>query len=175
MWHNENKLKHASIIAGFEAQDDAEEAVLGLRMIGFRDTKIGYFFADGEGQMKDQLACYHRFAGSVVGTAAGAVIGWAFARLVFAGGQDLDPVGLAMISAVTGAFFFGMLGGMMGLWLRSPREEALVSSNFSEPYVVTVNAGDTRDAWSIIRQHGGHELRSQEYIVPCQPGDLVQG
>jgi hypothetical protein len=162
MWHDENKLKHASIIAGFEAQDDAEEAVLGLRMSGFQDTKIGYFFADSEGQMKDQLACYHRFAGSVVGTVAGAVLGWAFARLVLTSGQDLDPVGLAMTSAVTGAFFFGMLGGMMGLWLKSPREEALVPSNFSEPYVVTVNAGDTRDAWSIIRQHGGHEPLSQE-------------
>jgi len=174
MWHQENKLKDANVIAGFESQDDAEDAVFALRMIGYQDIEIGYFFADSEGQMKDHLARYHRFPGSVVGTIVGGVIGYLYAHLVYVGGHNLDPYGLAMTSGVTGAFFFGMLGGMMGLWLRSPREEALVPKNFTEPYVVTVKAGTrSENAWTMIRKYGGHELQEQEYIVPCKEGDVV--
>jgi hypothetical protein len=175
MWHQENKLTEASVISGFESQDDAEDAVLGLRMLGFQDIEIGYFFADSQGQMKDYLARYHRFSGAVVGTVIGAVIGWVCARLVYSAGHDLDPFGLAMSAGVTSAFFFGMLGGLTGLWCWSPREEALVPKNFTEPYVVTVKAGNKRDdVWAMIRKYGGHELLPQEFIVPCKEGDVVQ-
>jgi hypothetical protein len=159
MRHQDSKLDRANVVAGFESNDDAEGAILALRIAGYKDVQIGCYSANGYGEMEDQLARYHRFAGAVVGTVIGAAAGWVLARWVFVFGQDLDPFGLAVSSAVTGAFFFGMLGGYMGLWLRAPKDEALVPNGFAEPYVITVDAGNTRDqAWSVIHQHGGHEL-----------------
>jgi|ERR1700722_10800640 len=160
MWHHDSKLNHANVIAGFESNDDAEEAVLGLRMLGYRDAQIGYYSANGYREMDDQLAPYHRFAGSVVGAIIGAAIGWALARWAFyAFNLDLDQFGLVITVAITSATFFGMLGGCSGLWLKPPQDAALVPNGFSEPYVITVDAGETRElAWSMIRKHGGHEL-----------------
>jgi hypothetical protein len=161
MWHQDTKLERANVVAAFESNDDVEEAILGLRMVGYRDAQIGYYSANGRGEMDDQLARYHRFAGSVVGSIIGAIVGWGCARWALVLGQDLDQFGLAMSAAVTGAFFFGMLGGFMGLWIKPPKDEASVPNGFAEPYVITVDAGDRGEqAWSIIRQHGGHELET---------------
>jgi len=169
MWHQDSKLGHANVIAGFEVNDDAEEAILALRIMGYRDSQIGFYCANGYGVMEDQLARYHRFAGSVVGGVVGAVIGWAAARWVFnAFGQDLDPFGLALSTSVTAAFYFGMLGGYVGLWLKPPKDKAFIPNGFAEPYVITVDAGNTRDeARSAIRQHGGHELLETQ-IIPSE-------
>jgi hypothetical protein len=167
MWHQKNKLDRANVVAGFESNDDVEEAIMGLRNLGYKDVQIGYYSANGQGEMDDQLARYHRFAGSVVGSVIGAIVGWACARWALILGQDLDQFGLAMSAAVTGAFFFGMLGGFMGLWIKQPKDEASVPNGFAEPYVITVDAGDRwEQAWSTIRQHGGHELEtaSTEFI-----------
>lgn len=159
MFHQDNKLRHANVIAGFESQDDAEEAILGLRMAGLPDSRIGYFFASTEGEMEDQLSPYHRFTGSVIGTIVGAVAGWMLARWVIAFGFGIDPFGLAITSAVTGAFFFGMMGGFMGFWFRQPEDEAFVGPSFSEPYVISVDAGvQKEETWTLLRKHGGHEL-----------------
>jgi hypothetical protein len=170
MWHQKSKLDRANVISAFENQDEAEEAILALRMDGYRDRQIGYYFSDGHGEMEDQLARYHRFAGAVVGSFIGAVIGWAFARSVFFLGNDLDQFGLAIISAITGASLFGTLGGFSGLWLKPPQDEASVPNGFAEPYVITVEAGDSwQRAWSMIRQHGGHELPTVPTDLPPRP------
>jgi hypothetical protein len=161
MWRQVSKLERANVVAAFETNDDAEEAILALRMMGYRDGQIGYFSANGEGEMDDQLARYHRFAGAVAGSIIGAIVGWVCARWALVLGQGLDQFGLAMSATVTGAFFFGMLGGMMGLWFKPPKDEASVPTGFAEPYVITVDAGDRWEgAWSVIRQRGGHELET---------------
>ena len=40
---HDNRLHSADVVAAFENQDDADEALLQLRLAGFRDDQIGYF------------------------------------------------------------------------------------------------------------------------------------
>ena len=156
-----SKLESANIVAEFESQDNAEEALLVLRSVGFNDNQIGYYFPSGEGQMTDSIARYHRFAASVVGTIVGAVAGWLLAVWAYSAGQDLDPNGLALTCAISGAFALGTLGGMMGIWISDYKAVARVPDDATETYVMSVNAGDARNEASLIlRQHGGHELHA---------------
>jgi hypothetical protein len=168
MRHHNSKLENANVIAEFESQDNAEEALLVLRSVGFKDGQIGYYCPIADGVMTDTLARYHRFAGSVIGTVIGAVIGWALARWAYSAGQDLDPFGLAFTCSVFCAFFLGTVGGMMGLWISDYDANAPIPPEATETYLMSVNAGNARNEASLIlRQHGGHELHTQGLKVPA--------
>ena len=43
MSSHDRKFRAADVVAAFDSQDDADEAVLELREIGVRDDHIGYF------------------------------------------------------------------------------------------------------------------------------------
>ena len=169
MQHHKNKLDCANVVAGFNSQDDSDEAVLVLRIAGFSDNRIGYYCATGKGQMTDRLAGYHRFAASVLGTIIGVGAGLLFARWGYLAVQNPDPVGLMQASTVCGALFLGMAGGLAGMWSTRTEPWTPIQLEVPESYVLAVDAGDKQnEAWTIIHQHGGHELRTEKSTLPAR-------
>ncbi|HEV3435856.1 MAG TPA: hypothetical protein VG122_00760 [Gemmata sp.] len=168
MWHHSSKLDRANVVAAFNSQDDSDEAVLGLRMAGFRDYRIGYYCAAGKGQMMDRLAHYHRFAASVIGTIIGVGAGLLLARWSYPAMHNLDPVGLMQASTVCGALFLGTAGGLMGMWSARTGPTAPIPQEVPESFMLAVDAGNERnEAWTIIHQHGGHEVRTEKSALPA--------
>jgi len=168
MLHHSSKLDRANVVAGFNSQDDSDEAMLALRMAGFRDNRIGYYCATGKGQMMDRLAGYHRFAASAVGTIIGVGAGLLLARWCYPAMHNLDPVGLMQASTVCGALFLGMAGGLMGMWSSRTEPWTPIQQMVPESYLLAVDAGDERNkAWTIIHQHGGHEVRMEQSALPA--------
>src|SRR5215510_7355321 len=54
MTHN-SKLESANVVAAFDNQWDADEAVLGLRLAGFRDDQFGYLARNIRGVVTDYV------------------------------------------------------------------------------------------------------------------------
>ena len=159
MSHKQNKLTDANVIGGFYIQDEAEEALLELRSVGFRDYQIGYYLSSGEGMMRDYLANYHRTAAAIIWGIIGAAGGMVLALAIFQGNSHLDWWGLACTCGTFGALLLGTLGGMMGL--NPPRVGTFVMAPHDQPqyYIMAVNAGPERNqALAIFEKHGGHQL-----------------
>lgn len=165
------KLHSADVVAAFESQDEADEAVLQLRMAGIGDSRIGYFVWHPVGGLTDLMDRNFAFAGSVIGGIIGAALGAWLARLlndwsVLA--RDLtDPLGLAITCGTFGALFVGLLGWGIGVGMRRTSVAAPAVDSRAGAFILAVSAGDTRDrVWSIIHGKGGHEL---------PPGALMTG
>jgi hypothetical protein len=165
MRHHESKLERANVVAAFESQDNADEALLELRLAGFPDRKIGYYYPGAGNQMNDLLARYHRLAAAVIWGVAGAVIGWIVGVFLDRAqpGVPLDPVGLGSTLAFCGALFLGTAGGMVGLWTEAPGESVRVAGEAThDPFVMAVDAGDAREeVRAILHRRGGHEVHPQ--------------
>ncbi|QJW96957.1 hypothetical protein [Frigoriglobus tundricola] len=152
----------ADVVAVFENQDDADEAVLQLRLSGFRDRQIGYYGRHLDGTAEDLLEHDRWFGGAVVGGVIGAALGAvaapALAWLMAAPTGPHDLFGLAITSAVVGALFLSFIGGWMGMSV-ARRSVALPESGAADgAFVLALMAGAARDrAWGIIRRFGGHE------------------
>jgi len=161
--HNE-KLDHSNVVAVFENQDDAEEAVLGLRVAGFSDARVGYFARDVLGIVTDYAGKGHTLAGAAIGLFVGAFVGFLcgeFAVETNASriGPPLFPGDAGVVVSV--AIVVTVLMTMIGAWIGwgIPRGEAVhrgVEMNEGR-YVVSVNAADhNMEAWAILHRHGGH-------------------
>ncbi|HEX4607025.1 MAG TPA: hypothetical protein VH092_02355 [Urbifossiella sp.] len=160
MRHHQSKLQRANVVAGFDSQANADEAVLELRLAGLRDRRIGYYYQAGEGRMVDLQAGHHRFSAAIIWGLVGAVAGaGAVVLLDRIGAAGPDAIGMAVTVAVCGALFFGTAGGMIGLWTDRPGEEAPAPAEADTPYVIAVEAGTAAGrAWEILHRRGGHEL-----------------
>lgn len=162
MRHFESKLNQSNLVAGFERQDDADAALLALRIAGFPDERIGYYATEVGGRMEDQIAQTHRLVGMISAAVVGAILGVVVALLVdlFARpslGVDLLPV--AFTCAVIGALALGSLVGMTGLWADEHGTEAHARAGMDSPFVMSVDAGPGRnEAREIVSRCGGHEL-----------------
>ena len=161
--HNNNK---ADVVAVFENQDDADEAVLQLRLSGLRDRQIGYYGWHLNGTAEDLLDHDRWFGGAVVGgiigAALGAVAAPALAWLMAAPTGPHDLFGLAITSGVTGLLFLSFVGGWIGMRVARRSVDLPENSAADGSFVLALMAGAARDrAWSIIRQFGGHELHSE--------------
>lgn len=157
MTRNESKLGRATVVAGFDDQAAAEEALLELRALGLNDDRIGYFASGRGGRMIDHLAGHHRFLASLVwGVVGGAIGAGAVLLLARVGWASPDPVGLAATVGICGALFLGTAGGLWGMG-GGPDAAALTTDT---PFVLAVNAGSlggrVQDA---LTRRGGHELR----------------
>lgn len=174
--HNE-KLEHANVVAVFEVQDDAEDAVLGLRLAGFRDARVGYFARNTVGLVEDFVWKGHTFLGAVVGVVVGALLGaWAGQYALDTNASPLGPAfipgdrGVILTCAICGALLLGMTGALAGWGV--PRGDAVHYGSEMEAgrYVVSVNAGNrTEDAWAVIRSHGGHAPLPADAVVRTAP------
>jgi hypothetical protein len=165
MENHESKLESSNVVVGFESQDDAESALLGLRIAGFSDSRIGYYYQAGRGVMSDLLVRDHRFSAAILGGVIGGVLGWFLTRLDVWAGQNLDPFGLMITGTVFGALFLGMAGGMIGMWTQWNRAKAPDPAGATEPFVLSVDAGTAQGrALRILHEHGGHDI--SRHAVP---------
>ena len=155
MTHHEDKLRRATVVAGFDDQSLADEALLELRAAGVPDRRIGYFCQDRGGPMVDLLTNHHRFAAAVVWGLIGGALGVGVVyglHLLHAAGPD--PVGLATILGICGALFLGTLGGLSGVGADNEAPPSL-----DDPYILTVETRAADRVWEIMHRRGGHELR----------------
>lgn len=160
---HDNRLHSADVIAVFENQDDADEAVLQLRLSGFRDSQIGYFAQNPTRGLTDLLDHDREFAGSVIGGIAGAFLGvWSAQYLngwfTEATGTS-DFFGLALTLGGFGALFVGFLGWCIGEGISRRAVDAPAVDPAVGPFIIAVSAGEASDlAWHAIHHRGGHEL-----------------
>src|SRR5262245_60214757 len=107
----------ADLVSVFDTQDDADEAILRLRMFGFSDDRIGYFCRTPAGGMADASDRNHWLGGATLGAIAGVALGLGLAWLLY--GRVLpaaegDLWGLAITCAVFGGLFGAFVGGSIG-------------------------------------------------------------
>src|SRR5205807_1275656 len=118
--HND-KLDHANVVAVFEVQDDAEEAVLGLRISGFADRRIGYLARNLAGLVTDYTGKGHAGIGTLVGGVLGTLLGaWIGQVGLATGATPLGPAfgpgdwGVVVTTAICGLLLGGMTGALIG-------------------------------------------------------------
>jgi len=175
--HN-HKLENANVVAVFETQDDADEAVLGLRLAGFRDNRIGYFARNLAGQVTDFAGKNCTIPGAVIGMLVGAGLGYLAGRATLMGqGTPIAPPlvpefgNVLLACALWGAVALGIAGALLGYM--TPRGETVHYGDEMEAgrYVVAVSAGDrTGEAWEAIRRHGGHDPFPADGVVYDRAG-----
>jgi hypothetical protein len=172
---HESKLHSADVVAAFENQDDADEAVLQLRLLGLSDDHIGYFAQHPVRGWMDLIDHNLEYIGALVGGILGAVLGVWAAQLLDGWSRRADALTdlfglsatLGSCSALFGAFVGWWIG--TGIELRSVRAPAVDPAIGS--FIIAVSAGALHDrAWSVIQECGGHELppdavRSQPIAV----------
>lgn len=170
--HN-HKLDHANVVGVFGHQDDAEETMLGLRLAGFPDARIGYFARDLVGLVTDYTWKGHTGLGALIGGVVGAVVGLLagiYARNGNAShiGPTLIPgeFGVVLSAVIVGAVVLGLSGAFLG-WGVPKGDTIHKGIEVTEGrYVIAVEAGDRRrDAWEVMARHGGH---------PPQPRDGIE-
>ena len=170
MWGHHNRSHRADVVVAFENQDDADDAVLQLRLAGFRDTQIGYAGRLRSGRMLDLLERDRSFAGSVLGGIIGAALGIAItpalARLLSPSGGPYDLFGLGVTTAVSAALFVGFIGGWIGMSLHRGGTEVPATDPTDGPFILAVAAGEARPrAWEILHHHG-HDLPATSVTQP---------
>jgi hypothetical protein len=160
---DKDRLYSADVVAMFENQDDADEAVLQLRLLGLPNDHIGYFAQHPERGWMDLIDHNLEYIVGLIGGIVGAVLCVWLARVIDGWSRQADAVtdsfGLAVTLGTCGALFGSFLGWWIGtgIELRSVRAPAIDPAIGS--FILAVSAGELRDrAWTVIHDHGGHEL-----------------
>ena len=159
MTHN-TKLEAANVVAAFDTQDEADEAVLELRLAGFRDDRLGYLARNIRGVVTDYAGRTYILAGTVIGILAGAALGLWAARSVMDGtATPLAPaigpgeLGVYATNVVCGALLTAMVGAMCG-WGVWRGEAAHVGSEVDTGgFVIAVDCLFGRNTGA---EHGDH-------------------
>jgi hypothetical protein len=170
----DTRSRDANVVATFDSQYDADEAILELRLAGFRDSQIGYFTHSPNGELTDLLERNYWIAGAGLGAIAGAALGVWLARLIPQWEtqylRGLDPLGLLITCSIFGALFVGTMGGLIGEGIR--RRTAIAAPAIGQtdgPLIVAVRAGEEHDkAAELLRRRGGHVMVSG--TLPARTG-----
>jgi hypothetical protein len=163
--HAHDKLGEANVVAVFDSQDEAEDAVYGLRVAGFGDDRIGFYTRDRAGLVIDFLGKTHVLLGTVLGVLLGAALGiWAFEAASTEWNAPTAPMMLPgmtgmIICVVIGAILGGITGAMVG-WGVFTRDAVHPGSEVPEgKFVIAVRAADRADAaGAVLHRFGGYEL-----------------
>ncbi|MBN9518436.1 hypothetical protein J0H58_07940 [bacterium] len=157
---HDSKLRRANVVAGFDSQEDADDALLELRNAGIPDRRIGYYYAAEGGRMVDLLANHHRFAATIVWGIVGAALGVGAVYLLDRrGAAGPDPAGMAVTVGICVALFFGTLGEIAGLWTAAPGEDAPAPAESEAPFVMAVDARGAADRVAeILHRRSGYDL-----------------
>jgi hypothetical protein len=168
----DNHSRDANVVATFDTQWDADEAVLELRLAGFRDDQIGYFTHSPDGELADLLERNYWMAGAALGGIAGAALGVWLARVIPDGESQylrgIDSLGLLITCAIFGMLFVGFVGGMIGEAILRRTIIAPDVARTDGPLMVAVQAGAEHErAANALRHRGGQVMVSGE--VPPLP------
>jgi hypothetical protein len=154
----------ANVVGAFDTQDEADEALLELRLAGYRDEQIGYYSRTPRGETTDLLERNFWIAGSTVGAIVGAVLGFALARILpsfeSSYARHIDSFGLAVTCATFGALFISCVGGMIGAGMHRRCLSVPHLRPTDYPFVMGVDAGTaTEPAVEALARRGGHDIR----------------
>jgi ABC-type enterochelin transport system permease subunit len=155
--------RDANVVAIFDDQNGADEAVLELRLARFRDHQIGYFSRSSSGELTDLLERNFWIVGSTLGALAGAALGIAIAHVLPAWensyARAIDPLGLAITCATFGVLFASFIGGMIGGSIPRSIVNVPLLGRDAGPFVLAVCTDERQDqALEILRGHGGQEV-----------------
>ena len=161
MTAHETRSRAVNVVATFDSQYDADEAILELRLAGFRDDQLGYYTHSPNGELTDLLERNYWIPGTMLGAAAGAALGVWMSRVIPQWGsqylQGIDPLGLLITCVVFGMLFLGFVGGLIGEAILRRSVSAPDIGHTDGPLVVAVNAGDDHArAAEILRHREGH-------------------
>ena len=155
----------ADVVAVFDNQTAANEAIYHLRLAGFNDDRIAcYSRPPGQG-LTDWFNRDYAFVGAIAGGAVGAALGQLLAPLVNqwsgAARNVTDPFGLLAAMTIITALVLGLIGWGLGVGCRRAAVTAPAVDSAPAPFVLAVVAGADRDrVWSIIRHAGGRDPAS---------------
>lgn len=154
--------EQADVVAEFDNQTAANDAIYHLRLAGFGDDRIAcYSRPPGKG-LTDWFNRDYAFIGAAVGGAVGVTAGQLLAPLVnqwSVGARGVqDPFGLLAALTIIPALACGLIGWGIGLGCRQSAVTAPAVHSSNAAFVLAVVAGADRDrVWSIIRHAGGRE------------------
>ena len=159
--------EHHTVVGIFETPQNAQQAVMELKAMGFTQDEIGVLSRNKSGDVvgKNTAGDPSNVAeGAAAGAAAGAGIGALWGLGVLAGViPGIGPaivggtLGILLSSAAAGAAAAGIAGALMGAGV--PEDEAAF---FEEEFkrgrtLITVRAGKRAEAsQQLIQRHGGH-------------------
>jgi hypothetical protein len=160
----DTRSRDANVVATFDSQFDADEAILELRLAGFRDSQIGYFTHSPNGELTDLLERNYWIAGAGLGAIAGAALGVWLARAIPGWQREylsgIDTLGMLITCLTFGMLFLGTIGGLIGEAIL--RRTAITAPDIGRtdgPLIVAVRSGEEHDkAAELLRRRGGHVM-----------------
>jgi len=121
--------KNISVFALYRDRLEAEEAILGLRAAGFRDTDVSVMFQENAGtkdlgHQKSTKAPEGATIGFILGAVVGGVLGWlvGIGTLTIPGFERLAAAG-PVVAALAGVGALGALAGIIGALVGSTSPE----------------------------------------------------
>lgn len=153
----------ADVVAVFDDQTSANDAIYHLRLAGFGEDRIACYSRPPGLGLTDWFSRDYAFAGAIAGGVVGVVIGQLLAPLVnrlSVGVRNIDDsFGLLAAMTIILALACGLIGWGIGLGCRRPTVTAPAVDSAAAPFVVAVVAGADRDrVWSILRHAGGRDV-----------------
>ena len=155
-------MQQADVVAVFDNQTAANDAIYQLRLAGFGDDRLACYSRPPGLGLTDWFNRDYAFVGAAVGGVVGVVLGQLLAPLVNqwsnAARNISDPFGLLAAMTIIPALACGAIGWALGLRCQRPTVTAPQVDSSTAPFVLAVVAGTERDhAWSIIRDAGGRD------------------
>lgn len=152
----------ADVVAVFDNQTAAYDAVYHLRLAGFGEDRIACYSRPPGVGLTDSFNRDYAFVGAAIGGAVGAALGQLLAPLVNRASIAMrsvdDTFGLLAAMTIITALLCGLIGWGIGLGFKRPVVTAPGADTPSAPFVLAVAAGSDRDrVWSIVRDAGGRE------------------
>jgi hypothetical protein len=174
MLEHKSDARTANLVATFDTQDEADEALLELRLAGFPDREIGYFARTPTGEMTDLLERNFWIGGATIGAILGIALGIWLARIIpsleSTYVRRLDSFGLMVTCATFGALFASTIGGLIGAgmrrrWLGTPN-----LGPAAYPFILEVRADSKQSlAMEALNRRGAHEIWSAEKLAESYP------
>ena len=174
MHTSNSKLDHANVVAVFDTQDEADEALMRLRIAGFRDRRMGYLSRSMSGLVMDDLGRTYLWPGTILGILLGAALGlWLGWMALMGQGTPIAPPMVPEASnpvvlftcALWGAAFGGLLGGTLGFCFHRRATAHFGSELEPGRFVISIDAGDRKDeAWAILRSQGGRHPSPEDRV-----------
>lgn len=161
---DQNQANSADVVAVFDSQLDADQAVLQLYIQGFTDKQIGCFTWNPFSGLTNLIDRSYAFSGSVIGGIVGAALGVGLAFVLniwsdhFRNLQDF--LGLGLTAATFLCLFGGLIGWGIGVGIYHAGVEMPAVDPTVGPFILAVHTeAENRElASTIIHRCGGTDV-----------------